>query len=120
MPRRSRSYRVWVCAQAVCRFYAWARRARAATNRTTWVDCGEGGRYRIGSPTTAPGLALPHRPLDLAVMPPKRTHPPTEPQPHLDPFEPELRVRTLAEIALAGILAVLAAFLVLAELARSW
>lgn len=53
-----------------------------------------------------------HRPLDLAVMPPKRTHPPTEPQPHLDPIEPELRVRTLDEIVLTGMLTILLAFLV--------
>ncbi|UYV12390.1 MAG: hypothetical protein NCW75_13960 [Phycisphaera sp.] len=58
-----------------------------------------------------------HQPLDLAVMPPKRTHPPTESQPHLNPIEPELRVRTLVEATLAGVLAILLAWLALIELA---
>lgn len=61
-------------------------------------------------------MTRPHRTLDLAVTPPKRTHPPTEPQPHLDPIEPEIRFRMLVEVVLTCLLAMLLVFLMLAEL----
>lgn len=65
------------------------------------------------APQVPPAVPDQPRLLDLAAMPEPPLHPPTEPQPHLNPIEQGVHFRTVVECVLGGVLAVLLVVLAL-------